>query len=70
MSKTTILAAVITTLISLLNLMINFNYLEENAINLSMGNIAASLVFLLYGLIIIVFIFEPVAYILNREKKL
>ena len=67
MSKTTILAAVITTLISLLNLMINFNYLEENTLNLSMGNIAASLVFLLYGLIIIVFIFEPVAYILNKK---
>ena len=68
MSKTTMLAAVITTLISLMNMMIAFDFYADKALISFMGNAAASLGFLLYGLLIIVFIFEPVVYILNKEK--
>ena len=68
MSKTTMLAAVITTLISLVNLLRGFDYSASNALVNFIGNATASLVFLLYGLLIIVFIFEPVVYILNKEK--
>ena len=68
MSKTTILAAIITTHISLVNLLRGFDYSASNALAGFISNATASLGFLLYGMIIIVFIFEPVVYILNKEK--
>ena len=66
LSKTTVLAAAITTLISLMNMLLGVDYSAEGLIRALGGNIAASLLSLLYGLIL-AFIFEPVAYILRRK---
>ena len=67
LSKTTVLAAAITTLISLMNMLMGVDYSAEGLIRAIGGNIAASLLSLLYGLII-AFFFEPVAYILRRKN--
>jgi len=67
LSKTTVLAAAITTLISLMNMLMGVDYLAEGLPRAIGGNIAASLLSLLYGLLI-AFIFEPVAYILRRNN--
>jgi len=66
LSKTTVLAAAITTLISLINMLLGVDY-SAQGIYWTLGvNIAASLLSLFYGLII-AFIFEPVAYLLMRS---
>jgi len=67
LSKTTVLAAAITTLISLMNMLMGVDYLAEGLPRAIGGNIAASLLSLLYGLLI-AFVFEPVAYILRRNN--
>jgi len=67
LSITTVLAAAITTIISLMNMLMGIDYLAEGILRAIGGNIAASLLSLLYGLII-AFIFEPVAYILRRKN--
>jgi len=68
LSITTVLAAAITTIISLMNMLMGIDYSAEGLIRAFGGNIAASLLSLLYGLII-AFIFEPVAYILRKNVQ-
>jgi len=67
LSITTVLAAAIITIISIMNMLMGVDYLADGIL-LAMGvNIAASFLSLLYGFII-AFIFEPVAYILRRKN--
>jgi len=67
LSITTVLAAAIITTISLMNMLMGVDYFAEGILRAIGANIAASLLSLLYGLII-AFIFEPVAYILRRKN--
>jgi len=66
LSKTTVLAAAITTLISIMNMLINIDYFDDGILWSLGGNTAASLLVLLYGFII-AFLFELVAYMLRRK---
>jgi len=68
MSKTAIIAAAIITLISLINMMVNIDVNADRFSSNVLGNIAASLVPLLYGLIMSIFVFEPIAYILRKAR--
>ena len=66
LSKATVLAASITTIISLMNMLMGLDYSAEGILSIIGANTAAALLSLLYGLIL-AFIFEPVAYILRRK---
>ena len=68
MSKTSIIAAAIITLISLVNMMMNIDVNADDFYSTALVNIAASFVPFLYGLIMSVFIFEPIAYILRKAR--
>jgi len=68
MSKTAVTAAAIITLISLINLMFGIDVQDDGFSRNILANAAASFVPLLYGLIMSVFIFEPIAYILRKTS--
>jgi len=68
MSKTAITAAAIIALISLINLMFGIDVQDDGFSRNILVNAAASFVPLLYGLIMSVFIFEPIAYILRKTS--
>jgi len=67
LSKTTVIAAAITTLISLMNMLLGVDYLAEGISSTIGVNTAASFLSLFYGLLL-GFIFEPIAYILRRKN--
>jgi len=68
LSKTAILSGVIMTMISVMNMFLGINFTDENFFPNFMINLAVSLVTLLYSLFLIVFIFEPIVYILKRNN--
>jgi flagellar motor component MotA len=68
MSKTAIIASAIVTLISLINMMMDMDVYADDFSRFALANFAASFVPLLYGLIMSVFIFEPIAYILRKTR--
>ena len=68
LSKTAILSGVIMTMISVMNMFLGINFVDENFFPNFMINLAVSLVTLLYSLFLIVFIFEPIVYILRRDN--
>ena len=68
LSKATIMIAVIMTLISLVNMLFSMDFADSNAIYCIGINIAASLISMLYAMILIVGIFEPVVFILKKRQ--
>ena len=68
LSKTAVLSGIIMTLISFMNMLYGMDFSDPDIIANLMINSAISLVTLLYSLFLIVFIFEPVAYILKKNN--
>ena len=66
LSKITIIAAVITTVVSFISMLMAVDFSSESILWTLGGNSAAALLSLFYGFII-AFIFEPIAYILGRR---
>ena len=69
LSKTAILSGTIMTLIPLMNMLYGMDWHDANAINYLPINFAVSLTTLLYSLFLIIFVFEPIAYILKRNTN-
>jgi len=67
LSKITVIAAAITTLISLISMLMTIDYREQGIIEAIGGNIAAAFLSLFYGLVLAL-IFELVAYILRQKN--
>jgi len=70
LSKTAILSGTIMTMISIMNMFNGFDFTHENSVNFVWINVATSMVTILYSLFLIVFLFEPIVYILKKDKTL
>ena len=68
MSKTAILSGVIIAFISLTNMAYGINWYDENAFANFIANFATGMLVILYSLFLIVFIFEPIVYILKKGQ--
>ena len=69
LSVTAIISGVIMTLIPIMNMLYFMDYSSPDfASSLIAGNIAVSMITLLYSLFLIVFIFEPIVYILKKDN--
>ena len=68
LSKATAMISGIGVLISLMNMLMGLDFSEPNAINMMGSNIAAALVVMLYGLLLIVAVFEPVVFNLKKRQ--
>jgi len=68
LSKITGMVSGIGVLISLVNLLFNMDFTDPHAISCLGVNIAASLILLLYGLLLIAAVFEPVVFILKKRR--
>ena len=69
LSKSTAIASVIGFLISTSNMLLYVDYSSPHILNTIGTNIAAALVAILYGLFLILVLFEPVIYMLKRGSK-
>jgi len=69
LSKTAILSGVIMTMIFLTNLAFGINYNDPEFVANLVINIAICMMTILYSLFLIVFIFEPIVYILQNRAK-
>jgi len=70
MSVTAILSGIIMSMIGLVNMFMGIDFLHEEAMVNFMWNLATNSVVILYSLFLIVFIFEPIVYILKKDKTL
>ena len=68
LSKTTALVAALGTMISFLNMLMNLNFDDPYAIQNLGANIAAALVSIAYGLVLIAAVFEPIVIILKKRS--
>ena len=69
LSKTTAIASAIGVLINLLNILMNLDFITPDAINRLGRNIAAALVTMFYGLVLIVGVFEPIVFNLKKQRN-
>ena len=69
LSKTTVLGAVVSTLISLTNMLMSLDFADPGSINKLGGNAAAALISSLYGMLLIILIIEPVIYMLKKNAQ-
>jgi len=69
LSKTTILSGVIMTMIFLTNIAFGINYNDPELVANLIMNIAICMMTILYSLFLIVFIFEPIVYILQNRAN-
>lgn len=67
LSKTTAISAALITLICLVNMLYALDFTNPNALNSIGSNIAASLISLTYGLILVMAVFEPAVFILKKR---
>ena len=70
LSKTAILSGTIMTMIANMNMFHGLDFSRDDAVNLVWINVATSMVTILYSLFLIVFLFEPIVYILRKDKTL
>jgi len=70
LSKTAILSGIIVSLIGLVNMLLGIDFSHEEAINYFAVNFAINMMTILYSLFLIVFIFEPIVYILKKNRDL
>ena len=70
LSKTAILSGIIMTMIGLMNMLLGIDFHHEDAILNFAINFAVNLLTILYSLFLIVFIFEPIVYILKKDTAL
>jgi len=69
LSKTTIISGIIMSLIGFTNMLRGIDFYNEQAVENFAANLAVLLVIILYSLFLVVFIFEPVVYILKKNKQ-
>jgi len=69
LSVTAVLSGIIMAMIGLMNMLLGLNWLDEHAFPNFTANIAANMVVILYSLFLIVFIFEPIVYILKKPAN-
>jgi len=69
LSKTTILSGVIMTMIFLTNMAFGIDFNDPNIVANLAVNIAICMMTILYSLFLIVFIFEPIVYILRNRTN-
>jgi len=70
LTKTTAISGAIMTLIPIMNMLYGLDFSGENATHHMAVNIAVSMVTLLYSLLLIIFVFEPIVYILKKDRTL
>jgi len=66
LSKTTAFAATFGFLVTIMNTLQGINFQDEMAISSLAVNTATAMMSIIYGLLMIIFFFEPIAYILRR----
>ena len=66
LSVTTILSGIIMAMIGFMNMLLGLNWLDEHAFPHFTANVATIMVVILYSLFLIVFVFEPIVYILKK----
>ena len=69
LSKTAIISGFIMSMISFMNMLLGIDFYGENVIEIFAINFSVIMITVLYSLFLIVFIFEPIVYILNRNIK-
>jgi hypothetical protein len=67
LSKTTALAVLLNILISTVNMLWGINFEHPAALMALLAGIAVSIIVVVYALGLIMFVFEPIAYILRRN---
>jgi len=68
LSKTTIISGIIMSLIFFINMLMGIDFYRENVIETFAANLAINLIIILYSLFLVIFIFEPIVYILKKTK--
>jgi len=68
LSVTTVLSGLIMTLITFINILMGLDFTSPNIINHIGSNLATAILTFLYSLFLVVFVFEPVVYILRKES--
>jgi len=66
LSKTAVLSGIIMSMIGLANMLLGIDFHQDDAMILFAINFAVNMMTILYSLFLIVFIFEPIVYILKR----
>jgi flagellar motor component MotA len=69
LSKTTAMIAGVSVLICLVNVLFNLDVFHPGSVRALGINIAAAMISLIYGLLLIVAVFEPVVFILKKRGK-
>jgi flagellar motor component MotA len=69
LSKITVLVMVITVLVCWINILMGLDFADADIINVLGINIAASLITVFYGLILIAAVFEPIVIILKKRGE-
>ena len=70
LTKTSALTAVILTMIGFMNILVGMHWEAEGAIYNLPINLATAMIPMLYSLFLIVFILEPIVYILKKDSSL
>jgi len=68
LSVTAILSGIIMTMIGSINLLVGIDYNDFDFVQNFTTNIAINMITILYSLFLIVFIFEPIIYILKKDN--
>jgi len=68
LSKVTLISGIIMSLITFTNMLLGIDYSNEQVVENFAANTATNILVILYSLFLIIFIFEPVVYILKKNK--
>ena len=69
LSKTAIISGVIMSMIGFANMLLGIDFHQDDAMILFAANLAVNMMTVLYSLFLIVFIFEPIVYILRNNTS-
>jgi len=69
LSRTAMIATVISVMIPLIIMLYQLDFASENILSIIGNNFSVVLISPLYGLFMIMFVFEPVVYILRQKIK-
>jgi len=69
LSRTAVIATVISVMIPLIIMLYQLDFASENILSIIGNNFSVVLISPLYGLFMIMFVFEPVVYILRQKIK-
>ncbi|MCL2580763.1 MAG: MotA/TolQ/ExbB proton channel family protein [Oscillospiraceae bacterium] len=68
LSKIAMMAGVLGTLISLINMLMNLDFADEGGIAALSINLAASLLTVFYSMVLIAAVFEPIVFVLKKRS--